>query len=576
MATAASPRVGGRAAQPAQRRRRHPWLWVAGTAVGSLLVVVIAFMAVLGGNLPCVGGVVGGGGQGPEPSATSVREIPARYLAVYRQMGARYDVDWTVLAAIGAQESAHGTNAVTSTAGCIGVMQLCGAFTRPPIAQDANGDGDIQLDGTVDIADSIASAANGFKKLKHAPSIGGSYADYRQAACGYYGACADANANYADEVMHRAVQYGFGGAGAPAPTDPAAGPTNPGAERTLLSLGDSLSEGVEGLLADALPGWAVESDGLTSRPTAAGVARLQARPADELPSVLAVSLGTNDSPTATAAFGHDVERVLQIAGPNRCVLWMEIRRPPLNATSYAALNSVLRSLHRTHDNLRVVDAVGELTDENVHLTAAGYRTRANSIAQAARGCIADLNPATAAAAGTAACASAAGGGGLQGVGSADAAELAANPNVTFANQLAQLNDLRFGRISPRLVALIAVIAKTHKITITALASDHAPGTNHESGRAVDIAIVDGEVCNSDTHGRSGKCWSLAVDLSKIRGVLALTELIYGIDPDGPGPAFARSDHSNHIHAGWDGPLGPKHYDPDAASASQAAITGSGP
>jgi hypothetical protein len=31
-----------------------------------------------------------------------------------------------------------------------------------------------------------------------------------------------------------------------------------------------------------------------------------------------------------------------------------------------------------------------------------------------------------------------------------------------------------------------------------------------------------------------------------------TELIYCFDVDGPGPAFARSDHCDHVHAGYDG------------------------
>jgi hypothetical protein len=31
-----------------------------------------------------------------------------------------------------------------------------------------------------------------------------------------------------------------------------------------------------------------------------------------------------------------------------------------------------------------------------------------------------------------------------------------------------------------------------------------------------------------------------------------TELIYCFDVDGPGPAFARSDHRDHVHVGYDG------------------------
>jgi hypothetical protein len=266
-----------------------------------------------------------------------------------------------------------------------------------------------------------------------------------------------------------------------------------------------------------------------------------------------------------------VQRVLEIAGPNRCVLWIKIRRPPLNGTSYTGLNRVLRTLARANNNLRVVDAAGELARDSVHLTSGGYRTRAQSIGEAARGCIADLHPAHAAAAGAAACADA-GGGGLRGIASADAGELATNPNITFANSLAQLNDLRFGRISPRMVALLSTIAERRKITVTALASDHAPGTNHEAGRAADIAIVDNDNCLPPD--RAGACWQLAQELDRIEGCLHSTELIYYFDPGPSLDSFAKSDHDDHIHVGWDGPPGPKTYDPDTAPCSQEALTGS--
>src|SRR5262249_38822148 len=43
-----------------------------------------------------------------------------------------------------------------------------------------------------------------------APPAGGPYKGYYQAACSYYGACADGIVDYAHEVMARAVSYGFG------------------------------------------------------------------------------------------------------------------------------------------------------------------------------------------------------------------------------------------------------------------------------------------------------------------------------------------------------------------------------
>jgi membrane-bound lytic murein transglycosylase B len=44
----------------------------------------------------------------PAPSQAAVAEIPAGYLRLYRQAGARYRVPWPVLAAIGKVESDHG------------------------------------------------------------------------------------------------------------------------------------------------------------------------------------------------------------------------------------------------------------------------------------------------------------------------------------------------------------------------------------------------------------------------------------------------------------------------------------
>jgi hypothetical protein len=44
----------------------------------------------------------------PSPSRAAVADIPAGYLRLYRQAGARYRVPWSVLAAIGKVESDHG------------------------------------------------------------------------------------------------------------------------------------------------------------------------------------------------------------------------------------------------------------------------------------------------------------------------------------------------------------------------------------------------------------------------------------------------------------------------------------
>jgi hypothetical protein len=66
----------------------------------------------------------------PRPSRAAGADIPAGYLRVYRQVGARYRVPWPVLAAIGKVESDHGrvrlpgVRSGSNWAGACGPMQL--------------------------------------------------------------------------------------------------------------------------------------------------------------------------------------------------------------------------------------------------------------------------------------------------------------------------------------------------------------------------------------------------------------------------------------------------------------------
>ncbi len=166
--------------------------------------------------------------SGPAPSASALQDIPPARLRLYQQAGARFDLDWTFLASIGTQECASGTCAGVNSAGCAGPMQI--AYVRGSGCSPGNGPTlwerfavnvhPGQPLSVNDLADAIYTAARILREDKGAPATGGSYEAYRQAACHYYGACADASANYADEVMARAVQYGFTGKGSPPPTTP--------------------------------------------------------------------------------------------------------------------------------------------------------------------------------------------------------------------------------------------------------------------------------------------------------------------------------------------------------------------
>lgn len=208
-------------------RRAGSLLVVAAAAIVATVVAVIAatLMAILGGNLSCLSG--GGVSSGLLEPATraAVKEIPARRLRLYQQAGQRFDVDWTVLASIGTQECGAGLCAHVYPSGCGGPMQIairresaCSPGSGPTIWErygvDANGDGEAD---PFTLSDAIFTAARLLRVVMGAPPIGGSYDEYRQAACNYYGACSDSLVSYADEVMGRAVEYGFEGKGAPAP-----------------------------------------------------------------------------------------------------------------------------------------------------------------------------------------------------------------------------------------------------------------------------------------------------------------------------------------------------------------------
>jgi membrane-bound lytic murein transglycosylase B len=106
------------------------------------------------------------------PSNTS--DIPSSYLRLYKAAGARYGVDWRILAAIGKNESDHGrTKAPGVTSGrnyadcCSGPMQLCTVKscgnTWGYYAIDGDNDG---VASVYDPADSIYAAAALVRDLK--------------------------------------------------------------------------------------------------------------------------------------------------------------------------------------------------------------------------------------------------------------------------------------------------------------------------------------------------------------------------------------------------------------------------
>jgi hypothetical protein len=220
-------------------------------AVGVLAALVVAItgtvMAILGGEIACIGG--GGSAVAAPATKAAVREIPPKRLRIYQQAAQRFDVDWAFLASIGYQECGHGACAEVNPSGCGGPMQIgmvresaCSPGSGPTIWERYKFDADGGGADPFDPADAIFTAA---RMLRPVFGLAGdSYAAYREVACNYYGACGDGVANYADEVMSRAVSYGFRGKGAPPPSGPAA--TEPAASGGGSSCGSSSPAGASG------------------------------------------------------------------------------------------------------------------------------------------------------------------------------------------------------------------------------------------------------------------------------------------------------------------------------------------
>jgi hypothetical protein len=208
------------------RRRSGSLLVLLATGVFAAVVVAITgtVMAILGSEIACMGG--GGSALAAPATKAAVREIPPKRLRIYQQAGRRFDVDWAFLASIGYQECGHGACAHVYSSGCGGPMQIamvresaCSPGSGPTIWERYKVDADGGGADPFDPADAIFTAA---RMLRPVFGLAGdSFAAYREVACNYYGACSDGVANYADEVMARAVSYGFHGRGSPVPSSSA-------------------------------------------------------------------------------------------------------------------------------------------------------------------------------------------------------------------------------------------------------------------------------------------------------------------------------------------------------------------
>jgi hypothetical protein len=156
--------------------------------------------------------------------------------------------------------------------------------------------------------------------------------------------------------------------------------------------GDSLAVGTAPYLPGLLRGWSVQQSTAISRHAPEGPSTL-ASLGRSLPRVIVVSLGTNDDPRAVSSFRAAIRSTMNVAGPRRCVVWVNVVRPPVAGASYAGYNRALAEESRTRENLRVVNWVrmvrenpGWIGGDGVHPNATGYQVRAQAIARSVRRC----------------------------------------------------------------------------------------------------------------------------------------------------------------------------------------------
>jgi hypothetical protein len=199
------------------------------------------------------GGTLEGGVGFPLPTPGTPRQdslhnppmpIPAKIKALYIAAAAKYKIPWTLLAGIGMEETGHGRNNHTSSAGAQGLMQFMPATWR---SMGVDGDGDGRADIHND-ADSIQSAAHYLTKS----GVSAGAAGVRRALFAY-----NHVDWYVNDVLYYASRYG----GSTVPGDP----NDCGAGNRHPELPSLSNERVAKLLA-----WAKSHNGDTYRMGAAG------------------------------------------------------------------------------------------------------------------------------------------------------------------------------------------------------------------------------------------------------------------------------------------------------------------
>ncbi len=160
----------------------------------------------------------------------------------------------------------------------------------------------------------------------------------------------------------------------------------------VLFLGDSLALSTYPWIADLLPDRTVTWEAEVGRDTHGSRLQLEARAAaGPLPPVLLVSSGTND--LSATDLEDEARRILDLAGPDRCVVWADVVRPEAFADGMGAANDALARAFDGRSNVIEVPWTAMttahpewLSGDGIHPDNTGNEARAKALAEAVLSC----------------------------------------------------------------------------------------------------------------------------------------------------------------------------------------------
>jgi hypothetical protein len=167
-----------------------------------------------------------------------------------------------------------------------------------------------------------------------------------------------------------------------------AAPMLPAGSDTLV-LGDSLGLTVYPYFADLVPDRYVTYEAEVGRTTAGTADALRAM--GSIPGMVIVSSGTNDP--SGGVLEADAAEILDVLGPDRCVVWVDVVRPDSQYAPASELNAAIDRAAAGRDNVRVLQWTelvathpGWMGGDGIHPTREGSIGRANAFAAASEAC----------------------------------------------------------------------------------------------------------------------------------------------------------------------------------------------